>query len=72
MADKLRVFQGSVVSDALDRKGSSDTQAGAAIGVSARSVANYRAGMEPRSYAVLSALADFLGLTVDDLFKEVE
>lgn len=72
MADKLRIFQGSVVSEAMDRQGVSDTVTGAAIGVSARSVANYRSGVEPRSYAVLSALADFLGLTVEGLFKEDE
>lgn len=68
---KKQAFNGDVVAEAMDSKGLSDTSLGALIGVSSRSVANYRAGSEPRGYATLCDLASALGLQVDDLFRKV-
>lgn len=70
MNENGKVFDGEKLTMLLADKDINDTEAGFRIGVSARTMANYRSGQEPRSYVTLCALASMLGVQPHELFKE--
>lgn len=63
-------FNPAVVDEAMKRLDLTDTQVGAAIGVSSSTVGNYRRGVSEPSATRLLALAETLGLDVSALFTE--
>lgn len=72
MSENDKTFDGEKVAMLLDEKDLTDTEAAFRIGVSARTVSNYRAGREPRSYVTLCALASMLGVQPHELFREID
>ena len=66
---KELIWSGDALARCMKRKGASETQVGAAVGVSARTVRNWKGGMEPRREHHKVELARYFRVDRKSFFK---